>query len=546
MTPETPQGRRILVDWGTSNFRAFLVESDGRVIDRRQSAMGVLSVPPGGFRDALLREIGTWMQADVDLPVLMCGMVGSRQGWVEVAYVDCPANPGDLARAMVAPDADDSSTLIVPGLRRRSATGHFDVMRGEETQTLGALVLSGAEGAPGDGLYCLPGTHSKWVSVEGGRIVGFTTAMTGELFAILRENSILAKSMDRTSGVDEAAFDAGLTLSQEGGGLSSHLFSLRADALMGLIPSTSATSYLSGILIGHEIAGRRLRIEDRKVVTLVGSPELAFLYRRALEKSGIRSLSIDAESATIRGLLRLAQARTEPARPLTDDSADRRQQTRRVVSTGPMGPVASVDFGQRRQAPDIARRPRLPARRKSARRRRDNSGGTQVLREAAIIAQILGRVLDHELQDAVVVLQRHLDDAPEHHRIGAPRADHIVQGLQIDVGAPGGGDCLRHDSGRAEREEIVDQLDRMGGTHRAHVENLVGKALQHRTDPQERIGIAAHHQGQLSRFGLLGCAGHRRIDERPPRPRPRRRDPWSIAAAPSSNRRSPAPASCRR
>ena len=301
----------ILVDWGTSNLRAFLVDAAGRIIDRRQGNAGIMGVPPDGFEAALMAEIGPWLKSDASLPVMMSGMIGSRQGWAEVPYAECPVAIEELALGMKPVTGRKHAVLIAPGLSWRSPSGHFDVMRGEETQVFGAMALLDEEGGSADGLYCLPGTHSKWVKVEGARIVDFSTCMTGELFSVLCRHSILGKLMDQDAE-DELAFEAGLQLSGEDGGLLSHLFCARADVLMGAIGQAAARSYLSGILIGHELNDKReAAMKSAGPVTLVGAPALTRRYRLGLDRIGVPAREIDAEIATVRGLLRLAKARRD-------------------------------------------------------------------------------------------------------------------------------------------------------------------------------------------------------------------------------------------
>ena len=301
----------ILVDWGTSNLRAYLVDDSGRIIDRRQSNAGIMGVPPNGFEAALMPEIGPWLNANASLPVMMSGMIGSRQGWIEVPYVACPAAIEALALGVKPVPGRSQAVLIAPGLSRCSPSGHFDVMRGEETQVFGAMACLAEAGGSADGLFCLPGTHSKWVKVEGARIVDFSTCMTGELFSVLCRHSILGKLMDQDVD-DESAFEAGLKLSDEDGGLLSHLFSARADVLMGAIGQSAARSYLSGILIGHELKDRcKDAGTDAGLVTLIGAPGLTRRYRPGLDRIGVPTREIDAETATVRGLLRLASARRD-------------------------------------------------------------------------------------------------------------------------------------------------------------------------------------------------------------------------------------------
>ena len=191
------------VDWGTSNFRAFLLDAAGNVLDRRSGPHGILTVERRRLRRRAFAQIGDWLEADKP-PVLMSGMIGSRQGWLEAPYLTCPAGIADLAAALVPVPFDAAKVHIVPGLEAATATMR-DVMRGEETQVFGALARLGADG----GRFLLPGTHSKWVLAEAGRITGFTTYMTGEIFAALREHTILGRLMAESAG-DAASFARGV------------------------------------------------------------------------------------------------------------------------------------------------------------------------------------------------------------------------------------------------------------------------------------------------------------------------------------------------
>ncbi len=182
------------VDWGTTSFRAFRIARDGTIRDRRTALRGLVNVPDNRFADTLREEIGPWLAAGED-HVLLSGMIGSRQGWKEAPYIPCPVGARDVAAGLVEIEFDWGQVRLVPGLSATDEAGVAEVMRGEETQVFGVLEVMG-----GSGLACLPGTHSKWVRVEGGRIVGFTTHMTGEAFAALRGHTILGAHDARGSG----------------------------------------------------------------------------------------------------------------------------------------------------------------------------------------------------------------------------------------------------------------------------------------------------------------------------------------------------------
>ena len=290
------------VDWGTSRFRAFRLTEAGAIRDHRASARGVLAVADGRFADSLREEIGPWLAAG-EHQVLICGMAGSRQGWVEAPYLPCPAGPADLAAALTAVPFDWAEVRLVPGLAGADADGVAEVMRGEETQLAGALPDIARLG-PVVPLVCLPGTHSKWVRLEGERVRGFATHMTGEAFAALRGHTILGRTMSDGAATDTAAFDRGLARAAQAGGLLHHLFGVRAEALAGRLDAGEGASYLSGLLIGHETRAALAEVPAGAVVPVIGAPELTTLYSRAIAAAGRLAERIDG-AAVARGLARI-------------------------------------------------------------------------------------------------------------------------------------------------------------------------------------------------------------------------------------------------
>lgn len=284
------------VDWGSSGFRAYLLADDGRIVDSRDAPLGIIALKPADYPDVLRREIGDWL-GRTDM-LLLSGMVGSRQGWREAPYVDCPAGLADLPARLCPVELGGGRTaLIVPGLSCRTADGLPDVMRGEEMQIFGALESGG------DASFCLPGTHSKHVVMRGGRITGFTTAMTGEVFALLRQHGLLAAMLPRDSvPFDATAFRAGLDRSAAGGGLLHHLFGLRTRRLFDELAPEAAPDYLSGLLIGHELRNGHWH----GAVHIIAARELAERYRLAFAHLGIAA-SVEPEHAAARGLYRLGR-----------------------------------------------------------------------------------------------------------------------------------------------------------------------------------------------------------------------------------------------
>ena len=241
------------------------------------------------FAETLREEIGPWLAAGEDR-VLLSGMIGSRQGWREAPYVACPAGTAELAAALVDVPFDWGKVKLVPGLSATDEDGVAEVMRGEETQVIGVLAALN-----GNGIACLPGTHSKWVRVQGGRITDFATHMTGEVFAALRGHTILGRMM-REGPPDGAAFDAGVRRSADAGGLLHHIFGVRALALADRLAETDAAAYLSGILLGHEVRSA-LRGATGVVVHVIGAPELTSLYARVISACGAYAERHDGEAA---------------------------------------------------------------------------------------------------------------------------------------------------------------------------------------------------------------------------------------------------------
>ena len=287
----------IAVDWGTSRLRAWAMSADGRPVAQAESEQGMGGLAPDAFEPALLALVGPWLDPDRVTPVVACGMVGARQGWIEAAYraVPCPPLGPPLTRA---PARDPRIAVsIVPGLSQ--ARPSADVMRGEETQVAGVL----AAAPDWDGVVCLPGTHSKWAEVSAGEVVSFRSFMTGEMFAWLSTGSVLRHGM-AGAGWDERAFDSGVSdgMSRPEW-LTARLFTLRAEGLLAGLPPDAARARLSGLLIGTELAAARAWWLGRDVV-IVGEGTLAGLYARALRAQGIAARQVPAEDAVLAGLTR--------------------------------------------------------------------------------------------------------------------------------------------------------------------------------------------------------------------------------------------------
>lgn len=284
----------IAVDWGTTNRRAYRIDGQGRCADEFEDSSGVLSVPAGGFPGALA-EIRARLG---DKPALLAGMIGSNRGWIEAPYVACPAGLDDLAAGLVW--ADDR-TAIVPGVSY-VGQGRADVMRGEEVQLLGGVAAGLVE--PG-GFVCHPGTHNKWASLRHGTIQIFGTVMTGELFNLLREHSILADLLELPVELGDA-FDAGVRHGLASDDLQAELFSVRARVLLGKSRREDAASYTSGLLIGGDV---RIGLQSKgaQQVTVMGRPELTGLYAAALAQAGRKPIELDGEQCFLAGIRHIAE-----------------------------------------------------------------------------------------------------------------------------------------------------------------------------------------------------------------------------------------------
>ncbi|HYS62457.1 MAG TPA: 2-dehydro-3-deoxygalactonokinase [Paraburkholderia sp.] len=307
----------IALDWGTTSLRAYLYDAAGKVLATRASAAGIMNLPrsaeQGGFDAAFDDACGPWLERVPALPVIAAGMVGSAQGWVEAPYVDAPANADALVAGIVRVKAACGATLhIVPGVLQRGELPN--VMRGEETQIFGALgedanVAESSKRA----LIGLPGTHAKWAVVQAGRIERFHTFMTGEVFAALREHTILGRTMATPDRPDTEAFLHGVSIAREKGqaGVLATVFSARTLGLTGQLSREQQPDYLSGLLIGHELAGLEAVLKQQQnslageSLRLIGNEALCERYRLALAQYGCTQAEL-VKHATERGLWRVA------------------------------------------------------------------------------------------------------------------------------------------------------------------------------------------------------------------------------------------------
>ncbi len=288
----------LALDWGTSSFRAYRVGADGAVLETVSAPQGILAVENRGFDEALEKQVGQW---DVALPVFASGMITSRQGWIEVPYVACPANLKSIAAGLnVHTSRRGRKIHFVPGVSTRDESGVPDVMRGEETQVMGAT-------AGGTEYFITPGTHSKWITCEAGEIKGFATYMTGEMFAVLKNHSILGRLMTGDSYF-EAAFERGVRAGlKDAGGFLHRIFSARTLALFNEMPTDQLSSYLSGQVIGTEIAHATAGHSPAAQYNILATPALAQHYVSAMKYAGLKVRFSDPDVA-VKGLRNIAQA----------------------------------------------------------------------------------------------------------------------------------------------------------------------------------------------------------------------------------------------
>lgn len=314
----------IALDWGTSSLRAYLLNGQGEAVDARSLPWGIMCLPEADptsadgslqarFHLALEAACGDWQHRQPQLPLIACGMVGSAQGWREAPYLDLPTELTALARQLTRIDRGQQAPLhIVPGLIERGTLPN--VMRGEETQLAGIAAGLPAEHTR-DLLVCLPGTHSKWVRLQGQCITHFDTFMTGEVYAALCGHTILGRTMREGQGWDADAFTRGVAVagSPEGrAGVLSTIFSCRTLSLTGCLAETAQADYLSGLLIGHEIASVLALTElgasrSTPTIVLCGQPALCERYQKALAHYGVGPALL-APHATERGLFLIARA----------------------------------------------------------------------------------------------------------------------------------------------------------------------------------------------------------------------------------------------
>ena len=284
----------IAVDWGTTNRRAYLIDSAGKEIGEFEDGKGILSIGSGEF-PAAIEQIRAKLG---DKPLLLAGMVGSNRGWKEAPYVPCPAGIDEIAQGIVWAGEREA---IVPGVSY-IGDDRADVMRGEEVQLVGAL-SAGLIGP--DSLVCHPGTHNKWTVLHQGRIQSFRTVMTGELFSLLKDHSILADLLQGPVD-DNEVFRSAAKYAVFHEALPAELFSIRASVLLGLRKKEDASSYASGLLIGTDVR-IGLTYPTGAQVVVMGRPELTRLYAAAIEQAGREAIELDGEQCFLAGIQEIAK-----------------------------------------------------------------------------------------------------------------------------------------------------------------------------------------------------------------------------------------------
>lgn len=304
----------IAVDWGTSNRRAWALDNGGRIVAARSDDQGLIAIADRDFAGSLRRFADDWLAGRP--PVIMAGMIGSRLGWREAAYLETPVNLTALGSRLIAiDDFDGSAVRIVPGAAKVTADS-ADVMRGEECQLLGALLVKKRR----DGIFLLPGTHAKWALLQDGVMTDFRTYMTGEIFGHLRNNGALAQVMPAKGtpeAFDGAAFDRGLqrAMAADAAGITHLLFGVRSLSLFGKLQPAEAPSYLSGLLVGAEMRDALAWLDRQgggqasggRVVTAIGSAKLLETYARAATHCGVTLDRLESDDILPPALFAIAE-----------------------------------------------------------------------------------------------------------------------------------------------------------------------------------------------------------------------------------------------
>jgi 2-dehydro-3-deoxygalactonokinase len=287
----------LILDWGTTNFRAFAMSKNGNLIDRVEHKLGLLQVKEGRFADELYTVLQDWLGTFEHLPIFMAGMVGSAQGWVNVPYVTTPVKLENLAKSTYQFTLPwGAEATIIPGVSHRDESGNYDVMRGEEVQLLGLLELTGRSTVES----VFPGTHCKHVELKENTLISFKTFMTGELFSALSDHTILGRGLPEQHS-SNLAFERGV-LESETGRLTNQLFKVRTHRLFGIVDDSEIFDYLSGLLIGNEV--RELNMQH---IYIIGSQSLCERYSRVCQLLDKTSEHISGDDSFLAGMLKIKE-----------------------------------------------------------------------------------------------------------------------------------------------------------------------------------------------------------------------------------------------
>ena len=290
----------IFIDWGTSKAAAFLVDQNGKVLDSRQSDQGIKFVKPGGYPDAYNALTQGWLETSRF--TLMSGMVGSANGWEEAPYTALPANPASIA-SQIYKMKSMPNVYIVGGLNYNSGDGLYDVIRGEEVQILGLAAIDDRKKF----LICMPGTLSKWLTMENERIPSFTTVMSGDFYAAITTSTIIAMMLDGEQEFTEEAFLRGVKLAHRPGGVMAHTFQARAAFLAKQLEKKHIKAFVSGIVIGNEIVAMRQLYSGDLPVDIIASDTLGINYALALGSLNVATKQHKSSELSVKGLSLLAK-----------------------------------------------------------------------------------------------------------------------------------------------------------------------------------------------------------------------------------------------
>lgn len=285
--------KMIGLDWGTTSFRAFLIDQDGHVLDQKTNENGILAVPNNDFEGVLISAIKAWPDQHPALPIVASGMITSRNGWLETPYLSLPANINDFANALTPLTLSNDIVIhFITGASYENENGVPDIMRGEETQIIGEIKARDKE------IFLLPGTHSKWAITQDEKIIGFTSFMTGEVYAALKDHTILGALMKECSTLNDDAFLKGVLMRQKQDiSILHQIFASRTLALFDKLENKDIADYLSGLLIGEEIksALNQYDVNKETIIKIIGRGDLAARYARALDVFGLNHKIINDE-----------------------------------------------------------------------------------------------------------------------------------------------------------------------------------------------------------------------------------------------------------